>query len=68
MRTNIDLDEDLLREFKRLSHSKTKREAVNTALKESIRLYKIRRLMALEGEVEWEGDLNEMRTYNPWKG
>jgi len=67
MRTNIDLDEDLLKEFKSLSKSKTKREAVNKALEESIRVYRIRELMKLEGKVVWEGNLEEMRTYDPWE-
>lgn len=66
MRTNIDLDEELLSQFKKLSKSKTKREAVNKALEESIRLYKRRALLKLEGEVQWEGNLNEQRTYNKW--
>ncbi len=68
MRTNIDLDEDLLKEFKSLSKSKTKREAVNKALEEGIRMYKRRELMKMEGKIVWEGDLAEMRTYDPWKG
>jgi Arc/MetJ family transcription regulator len=66
MRTNIDLDEELLREFQELSNSKTKREAVNKALEESIRAYKVRRLLELEGKVTWEGRLDEMRTYDKW--
>jgi len=67
MRTNIDLDDDLLDEFKRLSKTKTKKEAVNKALEEGIRQYKVRKLLDLRGKVEWIGDLNEMRTYDPWK-
>jgi len=67
MRTNIDLNDELLDEFKRLSKSKTKREAVNKALEEGIRQYKVRKLLDLRGKVEWIGDLNEMRTYDKWK-
>ncbi len=66
MRTNIDLDEKLLLEFKRLSNSKTKREAVTKALQEAIQLYRKKLLLSLQGKVKWEGNLDEMRTYDPW--
>ena len=67
MRTNIDLDDDLLDEFKKLSKAKTKREAVNKALEEGIRNYKTRMLLNLQGKVKWEGDLDKMRTYDKWE-
>jgi len=61
MRTNIDLDEDLLKEFKLLSKSKTKREAVNLALFEAVKMRKRNDLLNTLGRVDWEGDLSEWR-------
>ncbi len=60
-RTNIELDEKLVKEGMRLFNKKTKKELVNFALKEVIRREKVKGILALEGKVMWEGDLREMR-------
>lgn len=60
-RTNIELDEKLVKEGMRLFHKKTKKELINFALKEVIRREKVKGILALEGKVMWEGDLREMR-------
>jgi Arc/MetJ family transcription regulator len=60
-RTNIDLDEKLVKEGMRLFNKKTKKELVNFALSEVIRREKAKGILALEGKVKWEGDLREMR-------
>lgn len=61
MRTNIDIDEKLMAEAMTALGVKTKREAVEQALSEAV---KVRRqqlaLMKLWG-IGWEGDLDEMR-------
>lgn len=61
LRTNIELDEDLVNEAMKLTHLKTKKELVNYALKELVRKVKRKSLLAFEGKVKWEGDLAEMR-------
>ena len=61
MRTNIELDEQLVDEALQLTHIKTKKELVNYALKELVRQIKRRRLLEYEGRVEWTGSLDEMR-------
>ena len=61
LRTNIELDEELVNEAMRLTHMKTKKELVNYALKELVRKVKRKNLLYLEGKVEWEGNLYEMR-------
>ena len=61
LRTNIELDEELVNEAMRLTHMKTKKELVNYALKELVRKVKRKNLLNLEGKVEWEGNLYEMR-------
>lgn len=60
-RTNIELDEKLVKEGMRLFHKKTKKELINFALREVIRREKVKGILALEGKVVWEGDLREMR-------
>lgn len=45
-----------------ISHAKTKKAVVEMALKKYIDMIRRRDLVSLFGQVEWEGDLNEMRT------
>ncbi|MBL7212630.1 MAG: type II toxin-antitoxin system VapB family antitoxin [Desulfobacteraceae bacterium] len=52
MRTTITLDENLVRELVKVSHSKTKTAAVALAVKEQIRRTKLKRLADLLGTVE----------------
>ena len=61
MRMKIDIDEDLIRECRELTHLKTKKEIVDSALKEFIKLCKRKKILELEGKIEWEGNLDEMR-------
>jgi len=67
MRTNIDIDEKLLKETMSLSGAKTKREAVHDALEKARAYYSRVGLLELRGKVKWEGDLDEMRTYDKWE-
>jgi Arc/MetJ family transcription regulator len=60
-RTNIDLDEGLLREASRLSKLKTKREVVNNALAAYVRYEKRKGILRYYGTGIWEGDLKAMR-------
>jgi len=61
LRTNIELDEKLVKEAMKLTHKKTKKELVNFALSELVRKVKRKKLLDLEGKVEWTGDLGKMR-------
>lgn len=61
MRTNIELDDALINEVKNLSKSKSKRETVERALLNYLKLLKRKQLLALRGKVIWEGNLDEMR-------
>ncbi len=61
LRTNIELDEKLVDEAMKLTHKKTKKELVNYALKELVNKIKRKKLLELEGKVEWTGDLDEAR-------
>lgn len=61
LRTNIELDEKLVKEAMKLTHKKTKKDLVNYALEELLSRLKRKKLLELEGKVEWTGDLAEMR-------
>ncbi len=61
MRTNIEIDDKLMREAMKLAHTKTKRETVEEGLKLLVRLRKQERIRSLRGTVRWEGNLDEMR-------
>jgi Arc/MetJ family transcription regulator len=61
MRTNIELDDKLIKEAKKLSGIKTKKEIVNNALEKYVRLLNRKRLIGLFGRVRWEGSLESWR-------
>lgn len=61
-RTNIVLDESLIKTGMELTGLKTSKAVVDFALKELVRHSKQRRILELFGTVEWEGDLNQMRS------
>jgi len=58
MRTNIVLDENLVKKAMKLSRTKTKRELVNQALKEFVENRKRLNLMDLFGKIEFAKDYN----------
>jgi Arc/MetJ family transcription regulator len=62
MRTNIDIDDDVLREAQRLLGTKTKRDTVDLALRELVARQRQIGILQLRGKVRWEGDLAESRS------
>jgi Arc/MetJ family transcription regulator len=66
MRTNIDIDDKLMEDAMKWSNLKSKKEIVNAALAEYIKLQKRQAMKNLQGKVEWIGDLDKMRTYDKW--
>lgn len=54
MATNLDLDDKLVEEAKRLGKHRTKRAAVNEALAEYVASRKRRRILDLFGTLEWD--------------
>lgn len=62
MRTNIDIDDEVLDEVRRLTGASTKRQAVDIALRELVARYRRAGLLELRGKVRWEGDLDETRS------
>jgi Arc/MetJ family transcription regulator len=62
VRTNIVIDDQLMRDTLRATGLKTKREAVEEGLRTLLRLSRQARIRRLRGKVNWHGDLNAMRT------
>jgi Arc/MetJ family transcription regulator len=63
MRTNIELDDDLIAEAMALGGSSTKKAAVDQALRDFVRIRRqLRAVDNLEG-IGWDGDLDAMREY-----
>ncbi|MBN1308192.1 MAG: type II toxin-antitoxin system VapB family antitoxin [Chitinispirillaceae bacterium] len=60
-RTNIELDEKLVDAGKKLTGLKTSKDLVNFALTQLVRREKQKRILKLEGNIGWSGDLAEMR-------
>ena len=60
-RTNIELNDKILKEALKLTRIKTKKDVVNYALGELVRKIRRKKMLELEGKVKWEGNLNEMR-------
>lgn len=61
MRTNIDIDDDLMRLAMRNSEATTKRGVVEEALRLLIQTRSQGSVRRLRGKVAWEGDLNASR-------
>jgi Arc/MetJ family transcription regulator len=62
MRTNIVIDDKLLKDALKATGAKTKREAVELGLKTLVDLRKQEQARQLRGKIAWEGNLDEMRT------
>ena len=61
MRTNIDIDDELMADAMEATGAKTKREAVEISLRKTVRLHRQKRILDLFGKIDWEGDLDAMR-------
>ncbi len=62
MRTNIELDDELMSEAMKATGSKTKRATVESALRLAIRLKAQEGIRDLRGKIQWDGDLDDSRT------
>jgi Arc/MetJ family transcription regulator len=59
MRTNIMLDDELVKRAQKLTGIKTKRELIHEALRTLILLKEQAEVRNMRGKLKWEGDLNE---------
>jgi len=61
MRTNIEIDDKLMKEAMRRAKTKTKRETVEAGLRILVRLDRQTGIRKFRGKVKWEGNLDESR-------
>ena len=62
VRTNIEIDDKLMKDALKVTGAKTKREAVELGLKTLVQLRAQEKARELRGKITWEGDLDAMRT------
>ena len=61
MRTNIVIDDKLMKDTMKATGLKTKRETVELGLRTLLRLRQQQDIRQLRGKLEWKGDLDAMR-------
>lgn len=61
MRTNIVIDDKLMRDTLQATGLKTKREAVEEGLRLLLRVSRQQEIRKFRGKLNWVGDLDEMR-------
>lgn len=61
MRTNIEIDDELMNDALEATGARTKKEAIELGLKALIRIKKQRGIKDLKGKLSWTGDLDDMR-------
>ncbi|WP_306253727.1 type II toxin-antitoxin system VapB family antitoxin [Parvularcula sp. IMCC14364] len=62
MRTNIEIDDDLMREAIAISGAKTKKEVVSEALHLLVKTRGQAHVKKLRGKLKWQGSLDDMRS------
>jgi Arc/MetJ family transcription regulator len=61
LRTNIEIDDQLVHQAMRSSGARTKRAAVEAGLQLLVKTHSQTAMHKLRGKVLWEGDLSESR-------
>ncbi len=61
MRTNIVIDDKLMKDTLRATGAKTKREVVELGLRTLLRLQQQEEIRNFRGKLDWQGDLAAMR-------
>jgi len=62
VRTNIVIDDQLMKDALRATGLKTKREAVELGLRTLLRLRQQEELRRFRGKLNWQGDLEALRS------
>lgn len=62
MRTNIQLDEKLVKRGMEISGIRTKKDLVNAALEEFVRRADQKAILELRGKIPWKGNLADLRS------
>ncbi|HNE29608.1 MAG: type II toxin-antitoxin system VapB family antitoxin [Saprospiraceae bacterium] len=57
----VKIDDALLENAMRLSHLSNKNELINEALRQLVAKLQRQQMLHLQGKINWEGSLDEMR-------
>lgn len=70
MRTNIDIDDKLMKAAMKATGAKTKKATIEAALRKVVQLKKQQGILKWFGKIDWEGDLDAMREsrFPEWHG
>lgn len=60
-RTNINIDDELIRKAAKLTHLKTKRQIVHRALESLVKIEERKAILHYFGSGIWKGDLKVLR-------
>jgi Arc/MetJ family transcription regulator len=61
MRTNVVIDEKIMKKAQSYTGLRTKKEVINYALQELIKRKERKEILKLAGKLHWEGNLDELR-------
>ncbi len=61
MRTNIEISDEKIAEVMKILGTTTKKDTVDSAFDEIIRMNKQRGMLEMRGKIKWEGDLDAWR-------
>jgi len=62
MRTNVVINDELMKSALELSGLKTKKDAIEAGLKLLVQLKSLSKISEYRGKLKWVGDLDRMRT------
>lgn len=60
-RTNVVINEQLMAECMEVTGLKTKKSVIDYALRELLRKNSQKKVLDLQGKINWDGDLTKMR-------
>ncbi|MFA6033252.1 MAG: type II toxin-antitoxin system VapB family antitoxin [Myxococcota bacterium] len=68
MRTTVNISDTVIKDLMRFTHARTQTEAVNSALVDWVRRQRLDRLKSLRGKLQWDGDIDELRSLEMGEG
>lgn len=62
MRTNVIIDDDLMKSALKAAGLRTKKDTIEEGLKLLVQFSRQAKVKSFRGKLKWSGNLNEMRT------
>lgn len=62
MRTNVVINDELIKDALELSGLKTKKDVIEAGLKLLVKFNRLSKIREYRGKLKWAGDLERMRT------